>query len=168
MGYEGSASQIYYSAISQILPCDINFQKRTNQGAKDIYNIVLNYSFGILYTKVNHILTVVGFDTKIGIFHSNSLGKESLLYDFIEQFRFIAWEVVFSLFSKKIFNKSYITKDTNLLTLEGKKIILTEMYNKLEKTEERNNKKYSYNELIKKVAYDLRKDLLENEIYNNL
>lgn len=168
MGYEGIASQLYYSIIEKMLPENINFTGRVNQGAEDIYNAVLNYSFGILYTKVNHILTVAGFDTKIGIFHSNLIGKDSFLYDFIEQFRFIAWEVTFRLFSRKIFKKSYFDENVKLLTLEGRRVILEEMYQKLNRVNDIDNEKYSYNELMKKNAYNLRKDLLENEIYNSL
>ncbi|MCI6152338.1 MAG: CRISPR-associated endonuclease Cas1 [Fusobacterium perfoetens] len=168
MGYEGNGSRLYYSLIAKMLPENIGFTKRINQGATDIYNVVLNYSFGILYTRINHLLTVAGFDTKIGIFHTDITGKDSLLYDFIEQFRFISWEVVFSIFTKKIFNKNYLDEETRILTIDGRRVILEEMFKKLNKIEERNGEKCSYNELIKKKVYKLREELLENEIYNSL
>lgn len=168
MGYEGIASSLYYSRIGRLLPQDLNFKGRVNRDAKDIYNIVLNYSFGILYKKINHFLIVAGMDPKIGIFHTNINNKDALLYDFIEPYRFLAWEVVFSIFSKKLFNKAYYDIKTEKLTFEGRKLILNKMYNKLEKNIKKDNKNCSYNNMIKKNIINLVKDLLENEVYNNL
>lgn len=161
MGYEGVASHLYYSCIGKVLPENIKFKNRINEGANDVYNVVLNYSFGILYTKVNHILTINGLDTKIGILHSNMQLKDSLVYDFIEPFRIICWEAVFGIFSKKLFNKSYFDSEEKLLSKDGRRLILEEVSQKLKREIEFNGEKYSYNELIKLKAKNLIKELLE-------
>lgn len=168
MGYEGIVSSLYYSRIGKLLPEEIKFKGRVNEGAKDIYNIVLNYSFGILYKKINHFLIVGGMDPKIGIFHTNIKNKDALLYDYIEPYRFLAWEVVFNVFSRKIFKKSYYDIKEEKLTFEGRKLILNKMYEKLNNPIKINDKKYPYKEVIKKNIVSLVKDLLENEIYSNL
>lgn len=146
----------------------MNFKGRVNKGAKDIYNVVLNYSFGVLYKKINHSLIVSGIDPKIGIFHTTTKNKDALLYDFIEPYRFLAWEVVFSIFSKKLFNKTYYDIQTGKISVEGRKLILNKIYNKLEKPIKIGDKNCSYNNIIKKNTINLVKDLLENEVYNNL
>ncbi len=167
MGYEGVASNIYYTSIGKVLPEMLDFNKRVNQGASDIYNMTLNYAFGILYSKVNHELSISGLDTKIGILHKNILGKDALLYDFIEPFRIIAWECIYSMFTKKLFNKSFI-EEKNIISIEGRRVILKEMHTKLSKKEERSGGKYSYNELIKIKIRELIKEIMENEIYSEL
>ena len=168
MGYEGTASRLYYSFINNLLNDTWKFEKRKHQDAKEPYNIILNYLFGVLYSKVDHILTINGLNTNIGIFHSNSVNQKSLLFDFIEPFRYIVWESTFNLFSKKLINKSFFENETNKLTVEGKKIILTEFYKKLNKTKEINKKNYKLEYFISRKAKNLIKDLMENELYNQL
>ncbi|MFV0579543.1 MAG: CRISPR-associated endonuclease Cas1 [Fusobacterium ulcerans] len=168
MGYEGNASRIYYSHINNFLSDTWKFEKRNHQGAKEPYNIILNYLFGVLYSKIDHILTINGLNLNIGILHSNLINQKSLLFDFIEPYRYIVWEVTFGLFSKKLINKSFFNLEDNKLTYEGKKIILTEFYKKLNQTRELNNKNYKLEHLISKKVKNLVKDLMENEVYNKL
>lgn len=48
-----------------------------NYGARDPYNVVLNYLFGVLYSKVEQALVLAGFDVKIGILHGESRKADS-------------------------------------------------------------------------------------------
>lgn len=168
MGYEGSASRFYYSNINNFLTETWKFEKRNHQGATEPYNIVLNYLFGVLYSKIDHILTISGLNTNIGILHSNSVNQKSLLFDFIEPYRYIVWETTFVLFSKKLINKSFFNSDDYKLSYEGKKVILTEFYKKFNQTKEINGKNYKLEYIISKRAKNLVKDLMNNEIYNQL
>lgn len=167
MGYEGNASRLYYSSINNFLHDTWKFERRNHQGAEEPYNIILNYLFGVLYSKIDHILITNGLNINIGILHSNSVNQKSLLFDFIEPFRYIVWETTFGLFSKKLINKNFF-EDTNRLTAESKKIILTEFYKKLNQTKEINGKNYKIEYFISKKAKNLVKDLMQNEIYNKL
>ncbi len=168
MGYEGSASRLYYSSVNNFLSDTWKFEKRNHQGATEPYNIILNYLFGVLYSKIDHILTVHGLNINIGILHSNSINQKSLLFDFIEPYRYIVWETTFSLFSKKLINKNFFNSEDNRINYEGKKIILSEFYNKLNQTHELNGKFYKTEYLISKKVKSLVKDLMNNEIYNKL
>lgn len=168
MGYEGVASRLYYSNINFFLPDIWKFEKRNHQQAEEPYNIILNYLFGVLYSKLEHILTINGLNINIGIFHSNSVGQKSLLFDFIEPYRYIVWETTFVLFSKKLINKNFFNPENNRLSYNGKKIILTEFYKKFNQTKEINNKNYKIEYLITKKVKNLVKDLMNNEIYNQL
>lgn len=168
MGHEGTASRLYYSHINEFLPENWKFEKRNHKGATEPYNIILNYLFGVLYSKIDSILVRHGLNTNIGIFHSNSVNQKSLLFDFMEPFRYIVWETTFGLFSKKLINKNFFEEDTNKLTPEAKKVILSEFYKKFYSMNEVDGKNYKTEYLISLKVKKLVKDLMENEIYNQL
>ncbi|MGF6907601.1 CRISPR-associated endonuclease Cas1 [Fusobacterium sp. PH5-44] len=161
MGYEGTASKKYYSCIKSLLDEKWGFKGRTNFKAKDPYNMILNYLFGILYSKIEHVLIVAGLDPKIGILHTNNVNKDPLTYDFIEKYRFIGWEVVFSMFSKKIINKNHFDEITNLITKEGRKLVLGEFYNKMNTKVVKNEKQYTYEKIMLMEAREVTKGLIE-------
>lgn len=159
MGYEGSISKIYFRCISNLLPEKWEFKVREYRGAKTPYNIVLNYLYGILYSKVEHALIIAGLDPFIGIFHTDNYNKPSLLFDFIEQFRFLALEQVTTLFSKGVIQKNFFleTEDKSIILCPKKKnIIVQEFYKTLERTCKFSNKKnYTYKNFIKLEAKNL-------------
>lgn len=164
MGYEGNISKLYFKCISQILPEKWRFKEREYQEAKEPYNIVLNYLYGILYSKVEHALMLSGLDPYLGIFHTDASNKAALLFDFIEQFRFLALEQTTTLFSKGIIqNNSFITLENGdiILNPEKKSIIVQEFYKTLEKKTIFNNKNYSYKDYIKLEAKNFVKVLMD-------
>lgn len=163
-GIEGIASRYYYSLIQRYIPKEWNFKGRKNYKATDPYNVILNYLFGVLYTKINHSLILAGLDEKIGILHGESRGGKALLYDFVEKYRFLVWELTFTLFSRKLINHSYFD-ETGKITTKCKKVLITEFYKKI-KAKSEYNKSLSFEELWKKEAKDLAKEVLEYEDSN--
>ena len=165
MGYEGNSARIYFKIISTLLENQWQFSKREHQNAKEPYNIVLNYLFGILYRKLDGLLLKEGLDTTIGIIHKEGPNKLPLLYDFIEKYRFIATELTFNLFNKKIIKDSFFYNNINkILSEEGKKIIAHEMYKMLDQTEIYNEKHFKYIDIIKFDIKDLKNEILNFQI----
>ncbi|MBC2849908.1 CRISPR-associated endonuclease Cas1 [Cetobacterium sp. 8H] len=164
MGYEGNISKIYFKCISDLLPERWKFKEREYRGAKTPYNIVLNYLYGILYSKVEHALIIAGLDPFIGIFHTDNYNKASLLFDFIEQFRFLALEQVTTLFSKGIIQQNFFIEkeDKSIILASTKKgIIVQEFYKTLERSGSLSNKKnYTHKNLIKLEAKNLATSLM--------
>ena len=168
MGYEGRASVVYFENIKKFLPKSWQFEKRETQGATEPYNIVLNYIFGVLYFKIEKSLTLAGLDIQIGIIHSLGKNRKSLVYDFIEPFRFLGWEITFLLFSKKMLNKSDFDLEERKINSNGKKVIIQQLYSRLNNIIEYNGKKIKFEEIIRKKANLLVKELMKDEIYNKL
>lgn len=166
MGYEGRSSVLYYEKIKHFLPTSWQFEKRETQGASEPYNIVLNYIFGVLYSKIEKALILVGLDIQIGIIHSLGKNKKSLVYDFIEPFRILGWEIAFVLFSKKMLNKNDFDLKERKINPNGKKVIIQELYSRLNNIVEYEGKKIRYEEIIRKKADLLVKELMKNEIHN--
>lgn len=157
MGYEGNASKIYYSTISELLPLEYRFSKRTKRPALDPYNAYLNYGFGILYNKVEKACIIAGLDPFIGAIHTDGYNKKSLVFDMIEMHRYLVWETVFSLFSKKLVNKNQfeITKQGVNLNKEGKKIIAITLGDKLMKKLEHNGRLTTQGNIIQAKCHEL-------------
>lgn len=127
MAYEGNISRIYFGCLSYILPDRYKFEGRSFRPAKDEFNCLLNYGYGVLYGKVEKALIIAGLDPYVGILHTDGYNKKSFVFDFIEPYRHYIDRVVMKLFSRKQVNKSYFDRITGGLTLndEGKKVLLT-------------------------------------------
>lgn len=136
MAYEGNAAKRYYSILSHLIPDPFKFEGRSSQPAKDEFNCMLNYTFGVLYGKVEKAVVIAGLDPFVGILHTDNYNKKSFVFDFIENYRHHAVSCVFSLFSRKMVNKEYFDKIKGGLSLnkEGKKFLLQHFSDKLNKT----------------------------------
>jgi len=102
LGIEGMASRIYFEAISSIVPEKYRFVGRSRNPAKDEFNAMLNYGYGVLYSLVEKACIIAGLDPYIGFLHTDSYNKKSLVFDIIECFRFYVDEGVVFLFSKRM------------------------------------------------------------------
>lgn len=86
-GWEGAASRRYYESLNYFLPETFRFEKRTQHPAKDRFNSMLNYGYGILYGKIEGSLIKAGIDPYLGIFHRDEYNRPALVFDIIEKFR---------------------------------------------------------------------------------
>jgi len=66
LGIEGMASRIYFEAISAIMPEKYRFAGRSRNPAKDEFNAMLNYGYGVLYSLVEKACIIAGLDPYIG------------------------------------------------------------------------------------------------------
>jgi len=86
-GIEGNASRKYFRCISDVLPEKYRFGRRSRKPARDMFNGMLNYTYGILYARVESALINAGIDPAIGIFHADQYNRPAMVYDVIERFR---------------------------------------------------------------------------------
>ena len=84
---EGQAASSYWSAVRSLLWWKPGFEGRVRRGADDLVNSLLNYGYGILYSRLMNVLVRAGLNVYIGFLHKPQKGKAGLLYDFIEEFR---------------------------------------------------------------------------------
>lgn len=126
-GWEGSASKYYFAAISACLPENLRFQNRSQNPATDVFNMLLNYAYGMLYGKVEGALIRSGIDPYIGVMHRDDYNRPVLVYDVIERYRVWADYVVFGLASQQVFTTDcYSVKPDGSYWLEnsGKRILI--------------------------------------------
>ncbi|HZO75969.1 MAG TPA: CRISPR-associated endonuclease Cas1 [Ktedonobacteraceae bacterium] len=87
LSIEGRAAQRYWHIIQYVLPPAIEWPGRETRGARDLFNALLNYGYGVLYAQVEQALLLAGLDPYAGFLHTDRPGKPSLVLDLIEEFR---------------------------------------------------------------------------------
>jgi CRISPR-associated endonuclease Cas1/group II intron reverse transcriptase/maturase len=109
---EGQAASTYWKVVKSLLWQKTGFESRVRKGAGDLVNSLLNYGYGILYSRLLAVLVRAGLNITIGFLHKPQPGKPALLYDFIEEFRTAAVDRV--VFSTLNLGKSYQVTDQGL------------------------------------------------------
>jgi CRISPR-associated protein Cas1 len=126
-GWEGAASRNYWLAINLLIPEKYRFKERSQHPAKDIFNALLNYGYGVLYGKVEAELIRAGIDPYVGVLHREDYNRPVLTFDVIEKFRVWVDYVVMNLvIYQAIDDECYSVKDDGSFWLEnlGKRIIV--------------------------------------------
>lgn len=163
-GIEGTSGRIYFETLSSLLSDEYKFEGRSFRPAKDPFNAFLNYSYGILYTKIEKALIIAGLDPYIGFLHRDDYNQLSMVYDFIEQYRIFADTVVFKLFSAKKVNQSHTDKIINGYSLnkEGKSLLM-ENFNKYfeEETIRYKGKNHTRSNIIQYDAHSFANSLIK-------
>ncbi|MEK6590946.1 MAG: CRISPR-associated endonuclease Cas1 [Nitrospinota bacterium] len=126
MGIEGSGGRIYFDALNFLMPDRYKFNGRSRNPAKDEFNALLNYSYGVLYSKVEKACIIAGLDPYVGIIHTDHYNKKSMVFDLIENFRILADETVVNLFAGRKVKQEQFDKLENGFTLnkEGKAVLI--------------------------------------------
>lgn len=127
MGLEGVAGREYFAALSLALPERFRFQGRSRSPAKDAFNALLNYAYGVLYSLVERACLLTGLDPCIGLLHTDNYNKPSLVYDLIELHRVHAERVVVNLFAaRKVKQELFDQVDGGFrLNAEGRGLLLS-------------------------------------------
>jgi CRISPR-associated protein Cas1 len=145
LGIEGMASRTYFEALASIVPDKFKFDGRSRNPAKDEFNAMLNYGYGVLYSMVEKACIIAGLDPYIGFLHTDNYNKKSLVFDIIEMFRTFVDETVVHLFSKREVKEEYFDKTNFLekfdqkgfgvsLNKEGKAVLIEALNETFEKT----------------------------------
>ena len=106
-GWEGVSSKIYFEMLNQYIPEQYRFEARSQHPAIDPVNAMLNYGYGLLYSKVEGALIKAGIDPYIGIMHRDNYNRPVLVYDVIELYRIWVDYVVFRLAMQGVITDEY-------------------------------------------------------------
>lgn len=142
LGIEGYTASRYFACLSKIVP----FEKREHE-AKDPFNAVLNYGYGILYGEIEKACILAGLDPYLGFFHTDRYNKPSMVLDLIEEFRQpVVDRAIVTLFSRKEIDDSDFEKsgDSLLLSKAGRKKVITAILERLHTEIKYGGKKQSF------------------------
>ena len=134
-GWEGAASRAYFEGINLFLPEKYRFKERSQHPAKDLFNAMLNYGYGMLYAKIEAELIRAGIDPYIGVMHREDYNRPVLTFDVIEKFRvWIDYVVINLLMNEAIDDDSYRIEENGSVFLEGlsKRILIQSVNDYLE------------------------------------
>ena len=86
--WEATASRHYFRFVASLIPLEKwQFESRSYRPAKDYFNCLLNYLYGMLYAQVELALIKVGIDPALGVLHVDRYNRPTMVYDFIEPYR---------------------------------------------------------------------------------
>ncbi len=150
LSIEGRASNYYWQGVKELIDEDIEFPGREHRGAKDPVNSLLNYGYGILYSRIWGSLLLAGLEPYCGFIHVDRPGKASLVYDAVEEFRQpVVDRTVFAFINRKgsvSFNKEGLLED------KCKKDFAAKVIERLEAKERYDSKKYTLKTIIQRQA----------------
>jgi len=134
LGLEGKASRAYFGALSEVMPEKYRFEGRSRSPAKDEFNAILNYGYGVLYSLVEKGCIIAGLDPYAGFLHTDSYNKMSLVFDIIEMFRLYVDETVVFFFSRRMVKDEFFEPLEQGLGLskEGKAALIESLNRALE------------------------------------
>jgi len=134
-GIEGQASKIYFECMNLFLPERFRFEERSQHPAMDVPNALLNYGYGMMYSKIEGALIKSGIDPYIGILHSDNYNRPVLAYDVIEIYRVWVDYVVYSLLCQNIItDEFYSVREDGSYWLEplGRRVLIQSLNDYLE------------------------------------
>jgi CRISPR-associated protein Cas1 len=136
LGIEGMSSKIYFEAVNFVMPQKFKFDGRSRQPARDEFNAMLNYGYGVLYSMVERSCILAGLDPYIGFLHTDNYNKKSFVFDLIEIFRTWVDETVIFLFTKRKVKKDYFDEinDGVSLNKEGRTLLIGALNETFDKT----------------------------------
>lgn len=155
-GIEGQASARYWEAMAHIINIHIPFAGRERQGATDLVNCMLNYGYGILYSRVSEAIIKARINPNLSYLHKPEKNRPSLVYDLIEEFRQQGVDRVII---------SIITKSKDLKVTDGqldertKKLVATKIIERLNTVEVFRSKEMRFFEIIQHQAIAIAKYL---------
>lgn len=157
LGYEGYGASIYFKCLSKICPL-----KNRNPDGQDIFNISLNYGYGILYSEAEKACVLSGLDPYLGFLHMDRYGKPSMVLDLVEQFRPIIDRAIINLFVRKQLSEMDLEKigDAIILTKDGRTKIIEEVMKTLNWKVIYKNKKLPISNIILEQGRDIVRYLL--------
>lgn len=165
MGFEGTAGRTYFKCLSKLMPEKYQFNGRSRRPAKDPFNAVLNYCYGILYSRIEKSCILAGLDPYVGFMHTDNYNKKSLVFDLIEPFRIYGEQTVVYLFTGKQIKDEYFdfNEDSVTLNQKGKPAVVGAMNNHLEETIRYRKKNVKRKHIPQHEAHRMANILLEEE-----
>ncbi len=127
-GHEGNISKMYFSAVSELLPDKYKFEGRSQRPAKDEFNCMINYGYGIMYSNIEKACVLTGLDPYIGVMHVDNYNKKTFVFDLIERYRGYIDKIVFKLLNTdKMSDDCFDINDGEYyLNQNGKQILIGE------------------------------------------
>jgi CRISP-associated protein Cas1 len=86
-GLEGASANMYFSAISALVPGSLHFHGRNRRPPRDPLNAVLSLGYTLLHAEAILASHGVGLDPWVGFYHVPAFGRESLASDLVEASR---------------------------------------------------------------------------------
>ncbi len=146
---EGQASSNYWEMVEILIKPRTGFQGRDRQGATDLVNCMLNYGYGILYSRVTEAIIRARLNPCLSYLHKPEGNRPSLVFDLIEEFRQQAVDrVIIALIMK---NKN-LKSVNGLLDERTRKLVALKVIDRINSVEVFRKREMRFHEIIQHQA----------------
>lgn len=162
-GFEGRAGRFYFSALAEVVPEAYRFEGRSRRPARDPFNCMLNYGYGVLYGYVEKACLVAGLDPHMGFLHRDDYNQKSFVYDFIEPYRVEVARCVLVLFTRKQVRDAMFRPLGNGVSLarEGKELLISALSEVMRGQRRQGKRKVQLQHAVQLAAHAFASLLLE-------
>lgn len=117
MAYEGTVAHLYFKNIFG----KYGWQRRQPRVKPDMINSLLDIGYTVLFTYIELLLDLYGFDTYYGVMHRQFYMRKSLVCDLVEPFRVIIDTQICKAINLRQFKEKDFKLYSNRYELEWKK-----------------------------------------------
>lgn len=162
LSVEAHAASEYWQGFAALLEPRYDFPGREHRGASDPVNSLLNYCYGILYSRIWGAVMLAGLEPFAGYLHADRSGKPSLILDLIEEFRQpVSDRVVLAYLGQGC----EVKMDADKLDEGTRQLITRRLYDRLDAQERFAGKKLPIKSIIQRQARRLASYLRREEEY---
>lgn len=149
MQKEAEAAKLYWESVKLLVAEHYEFKNREYRGTNCLFNKMLNYGYGMLYSKAWGMIELAGLDAFAGFMHSDRSGRKGLILDFVEEYRAIVVDrVVIAIVNK--WKKGHL--NNNELDDNLKNTLIKKIEDKLIKREKYMGKNYKIETIMQMQA----------------
>lgn len=168
MGYEGSVARLYFQALSEFLPEDFRFEKRTRRPPTDPFNSMLSFGYTLLMYDFYTAITRTRLSPYIGYLHALKDGHPALASDLMEPWRAaIVDAFCLALVTHKEIDKDCFMKSEEnggvYLTRVGRRIFIQAYERKMRSVNSYFNGKYSWRHTVQMECDSYRQAVHERD-----
>ncbi len=162
LSIEAHAASHYWQAFAALVDPRYAFPGREHRGASDPVNSLLNYCYGILYSRIWGAVMLAGLEPFAGYLHADRSGKPSLILDLIEEFRQpVADRVVLAYLGQGC----EVQMEAERLAEGTRQLITRRLYERLDAQERFAGKKLPVKSILQRQARRLASYLRREEEY---
>lgn len=157
MYVEGMFADFYWRQLSKVFDKKLEFEGRNYgktarpMGAVDEVNALFNYGYAILESQCLKAINAVGLDSHVGFLHEVITGKNPLVYDLQEPFRWLVDVAILNALERKVFTKKDFIRTENYnirLRPSGSKKLLMEIERQFNKPVNYLGREYSWSYVL--------------------
>ena len=168
---EARARRKYYDGFSLVVErAGFAFANRTKRPPKDPCNAMISFGNTVIYNVLLQAIWKTSLDPKIGVVHATNRRSYSLNLDFADLFiPIVVDRVIFSLVNRHEIKADThfrgVDKDDVLLSLEGKRIFLDKLEQKLDSRVGGRSGNLSYRQLMSNEIAAFQRFVRDGEVY---
>lgn len=164
MGYEGVGSHIYFNGFGKMIKEPFVFDTRSRRPPKDPVNAMLGYLYAMLAGYVEKGISLHGLDSFCGFLHADTYGRQSLVYDLMEEFRPVICDsvVLFMCNTGMVDFSDFEERDNGVyLNKKGRKKTIESFYKRIRTEIKYHGQTITYEKLFERKAGEFASALID-------